>query len=46
MKETSQQSLAMCGVVPSEIIGETVVYLQGENVGKEKLEAIGSGAGQ
>jgi hypothetical protein len=33
-------------VPASEIIGEAVVNLQGENVGKEKLEAIGSGSGQ
>lgn len=35
MKEKSEKSVAMYGVVPaSEIIGETVVNLQGENVGK------------
>jgi sporulation protein YlmC with PRC-barrel domain len=33
--KTSEKSVAMCGVVPaSEIIGETVANLQGENVGK------------
>ncbi len=35
MKETSEQSVAMYGVVPaSKIIGETVVNRQGEDVGK------------
>ena len=35
MKEKSEKSVAMYGVVPaSEIIGETVANLQGENVGK------------
>jgi sporulation protein YlmC with PRC-barrel domain len=35
MKETSEKSVAMYGVVPaSKIIGETVVNRQGENVGK------------
>lgn len=35
MKETSEKSVAMYGVVPaSKIIGETVVNRQSENVGK------------
>jgi sporulation protein YlmC with PRC-barrel domain len=35
MKETSEKSVAMYGVVPaSKIIGETVINYQGENVGK------------
>ena len=35
MKETSEKSVAMYGVVPaSKIIGETVVNRQNENVGK------------
>jgi sporulation protein YlmC with PRC-barrel domain len=35
MKETSEKSVTMYGVVPaSKIIGETVVNYQGENVGK------------
>jgi len=35
MKETSEQSVAMYGVVPaSKIIGETVVNRQGDKVGK------------
>ena len=35
MKETSEQSVAMYGVVPaSKIIGESVVNRQGESVGK------------
>jgi sporulation protein YlmC with PRC-barrel domain len=35
MKETSEQSVAMYGVVPaSKIIGETVVNRQGEKLGK------------
>jgi len=35
MKEISEKSVAMYGVVPaSKIIGETVVNRQGENVGK------------
>jgi hypothetical protein len=35
MKETSEESVTMYGVVPaSRIIGETVVNLQGEHVVK------------
>jgi len=44
MKETSEKSVAMYGVVPaSEIIGETVVNLQNENVGKIEELVIDAG---
>jgi len=44
MKEKSEKSVAMYGVVPaSEIIGETVVNLQGENVGKIQELVIDAG---
>ena len=42
--KTSEKSVAMYGVVPaSEIIGETVANLQGENVGKIQELVIDAG---